>query len=74
MNQANHSNEQYQLSLHIAALETIVAYAGSSIPIEERVRISKLNEAMLKKLKEINLKVTPQELFEHIASFYETKH
>lgn len=74
MNQANHTDEQYQLCLHIAALETIVAYAGPSIPKEERVRIAKLKELMLKRLNEINLKVTPQELLEHIASFYETKH
>ena len=74
MNQTNHTAEQYQLSMHIAALETIIAYSGSSIPSEERARIVRINEAMQNKLKEINLRESHQEHFEHIASFYETKH
>lgn len=73
MNQS-HTDEQYQLSMHIAALKAIVTYSGSSIPQEERDRIMEVKVAMLQKIKEMNLMVTPQKLFEHIASFYETEH
>ena len=74
MNQPKHTPEQYELCKDIAALETIIAYSGNSIPYEYAVRINQVKEAMQAKLQEINLKVSPADLFEHIAAKYLPKH
>lgn len=71
---SQHTEEQYQLGMDIAAMETIVNYCGPDMSPESVEQFRKLKAAMQTKLKEIGLSVAPEELFNHICARYLTKH
>lgn len=71
---SQHTEEQYQLSLDIAALQMIVAYSGHDFPPDALKQLNELNTAIGKKRSEIGLSVTSEELFNHISARYLTKH
>jgi PHP family Zn ribbon phosphoesterase len=69
-----HSEEQYQLSMHIAALSEILMYASSDMPDDAKKQLEQLRAEMAKKIKEIDLAISPEELFNYICNIYLPKH